>query len=176
MLRSAQSEHPGRFVLVDLDLDRDGDGEGEGEGDGPDWGVLLDTDEPQLAVRDGRVLAPRLSRASAGESVTAFDPEGTVLVTGGTGGLGAVFARHLVAAHGVRHLLLLSRRGAGAEGAAGLVEELEGLGCAVRVVACDVSDREQLASVLGLVERPVTAVVHAAGVLDDGVVESLSPE
>nr|APD71624.1 type I polyketide synthase 18 [Streptomyces sp.] len=166
LLRSAQSEHPDRFVLVDLDVN----------GEEPDWGAVLDGDEPQLAVRGGRFLAPRLSRASAGESVTVFDPEGTVVVTGGTGGLGAVFARHLAATRGVRHLLLLSRRGLEADGAAELVAELEALGCATRVAACDVSDREQLAAALGSVERPVTGVVHTAGVLDDGVIESLTPE
>ncbi|ATW52895.1 polyketide synthase [Streptomyces peucetius subsp. caesius ATCC 27952] len=166
LLRSAQSEHPGRFVLVDVD------------GDEPDWDAVLGADEPQLAVRGGRVLAPRLAHAAAAEAGRSpvFDPDGTVLVAGGTGGLGAVFARHLATVHGVRELLLLSRRGLEADGAADLVGELEGLGCRVRVGACDVSDRDQLAAALGSVERPLTAVVHAAGVLDDGVVESLSVE
>ncbi|MEU3459409.1 SDR family NAD(P)-dependent oxidoreductase [Streptomyces sp. NPDC006733] len=171
LLHSAQSEHPARFVLVDLDLD----------GAEPDWDAVLGTDEPQVAVRDGRVLAPRLSRASTdpsapGTSATAFDTDGTVVITGGTGGLGAVFARHLAADHGVRHLLLLSRRGPQATGAAELVAELEGQGCHARVIACDVSDREQLAAALASAERPVTGVVHAAGVLDDSVIQSLTPE
>nr|WP_225859507.1 type I polyketide synthase [Streptomyces albicerus] len=166
LLRSAQSEHPGRFVLVDAD------------GEEPDWGAVLGVDEPQLAVRGGRLLVPRLARAAAGvpERAPVFDPEGTVVITGGTGGLGAVFARHLAAAHGVRHLLLLSRRGPAADGAAELLAELEGLDCHARAVACDVADRDQLAAAFGSLERPLTGVVHAAGVLDDGVIDSLSPE
>ncbi|MGW7349627.1 SDR family NAD(P)-dependent oxidoreductase, partial [Streptomyces sp. NPDC054854] len=100
----------------------------------------------------------------------------TVLITGGTSGLGALFAKHLVAGHDVRDLLLVSRRGAGAEGVAGLVAELEAAGATARVEACDVSDRQQLAALIASLEEPLTAVVHAAGVLDDGVIESMTVE
>jgi polyketide synthase 12 len=104
------------------------------------------------------------------------DPDGAVLVTGGTGGLGALVARHLATAGGARNLVLASRRGLEAPGAAGLAAELEAAGCRVRVAACDVADREQLSGLLGSLEAPLAAVVHAAGVLDDGLVESLTPE
>ncbi|MGW7349355.1 SDR family NAD(P)-dependent oxidoreductase, partial [Streptomyces sp. NPDC054854] len=106
----------------------------------------------------------------------ALDPSGTVLITGGTSGLGALFAKHLVERHGVRDLLLVSRRGARAEGVAGLMADLEAAGATVRVEACDVADRNQLASLLGTLGKPLTAVVHAAGVLDDGVIESMTVE
>ncbi|MBB5940354.1 type I polyketide synthase, partial [Streptomyces zagrosensis] len=168
LLRSAQSEHPGRFLLIDLDDDA--------VVEGLPWGGLPALDEPQLAVRGGRVLAPRLVHAAVGESAPAFDPDGTVVITGGTGGLGAVFARHLAATHGVRHLLLLSRRGPEADGAADLVAELKKLGSEARIVACDVADRAQLAAAVGTLDRPITGVVHAAGVVADGVIESLSAE
>ncbi|MFB7823030.1 type I polyketide synthase [Streptomyces hydrogenans] len=107
-----------------------------------------------------------------------LDPDGTVLVTGGTGTLGALFARHLVTAHGSRHLLLAGRRGPDAPGAAELVAELEALGARVTVAACDVADREAVAALLAAVpkEHPLTAVVHAAGVLDDGAAHTLTPD
>jgi len=103
---------------------------------------------------------------------------GTVLITGGTGMAGAALARHVVARHGVRQLLLVSRRGLDAPGAAALVGELTQAGAKVTVVAGDATDREALANALFDIPResPLSAVIHAAGVLDDAVVTSLSPE
>ena len=101
-----------------------------------------------------------------------------MLITGGTGGLGAQLARHLVAEHGVRHLLLASRRGPDAPGAGALQAELAQLGCVVNVVACDMTDRTAVEGLLGAIApaRPLTAVIHAAGTLADGVIESLDGE
>ncbi|MFI9328319.1 SDR family NAD(P)-dependent oxidoreductase [Kitasatospora sp. NPDC052868] len=170
LVRAAQAEHPGRFVLADLD-------------DTAESLTALTRaiagDEPELAFRAGAVSAPRLTRtAAAPDTAAALDAEGTVLITGGTGGLGAVVARHLIAAHGVRHLLLVSRRGAEAPGAAELRAELAESGAEVTIAGCDVADREALAALLAAVpaEHPLTAVVHAAGVLNDGLVEGISTD
>ncbi|MEV5831832.1 SDR family NAD(P)-dependent oxidoreductase, partial [Spirillospora sp. NPDC052242] len=103
-----------------------------------------------------------------------IDPAGTVLVTGGTGTLGGLLARHLVRAHGVRRLLLVGRRG---EASTDLLADLAALGAEVTVAACDVADRAALTRLLADVpaDRPLTAVVHAAGVVDDAVLDTLTP-
>jgi len=179
LIRSAQSEYPDRFVLVDVD------------GEEASWQALeraLALAETNVAIRAGKTLVARLRRLSAESldaALAAPDPwrlagrAGTVLVTGGTGDLGGLVARHLVAEHGVGQLLLASRGGEAAAGAAELKQELEGLGARVRIAACDVADREQVAALLASVEgeeEPLVAVVHTAAVLADGVFETLNPE
>ncbi|MFG2932877.1 type I polyketide synthase [Streptomyces achromogenes] len=164
LVRAAQAEHPGRFLLVDSDGSAD---------PGPALAGALAAGEPEVAVRDGEVRLPRLARAKAG-GPPAWDPDGTVLITGGTGGLGALIARHLVTAHGVRHLLLAGRRGVDAPGAAELADALHEAGAEVTVARCDAADRDQLAALLA--EHDVRAVVHAAGVVDNGVLAGLDAD
>ncbi|WP_275562768.1 type I polyketide synthase [Streptomyces sp. 5-6(2022)] len=170
LVRAAQAEAPGRFLIVDVD------------GRAETWARLADAvacEEPETAVRAGEVLAPRLApaEAGAGGAVPAFKPEETVLVTGGTGGVGAAIARHLADVHGVRRLLLTSRRGPDAPGAAELRDELAARGVEVTVAACDAGDRDAVAALLdGLPpECALRGVVHAAGVADGGLVGSMTP-
>ncbi|MFF2813007.1 type I polyketide synthase, partial [Streptomyces sp. NPDC058000] len=171
--RVAALEHPQRWGgLVDLPEDPD---ERSAAGLAA---VLAGLDgEDQVAVRGTAVLARRLVPAPGRNPAEPWHPAGTVLVTGGTGALGAHVARRL-AKDGAHHLVLLGRRGPDAPGAAELRAELDGLGTSVTVTACDVADRDQLTAVLAAIpdDRPLTGVVHAAGVLDDGVLDRLTPE
>nr|WP_051341867.1 type I polyketide synthase [Pseudonocardia spinosispora] len=181
LVRTAQLESPGhRIRLCDID-------------DSSASRVALpstvlgrfETPDPRLlggeqcALREGARLVPRLEPVDPADPRPgrSLDPDGTVLVTGGTGTLGALLASHLVNRHGVRHLLLLSRRGAAAPDVGPLLRRLEAEGASVTVAACDVTDRRDLAARIATIpaEHPLTAVVHAAGVLDDGVLTDLTP-
>ena len=149
LVRSAQAEHPGRIVLVD----------------GDDVTAALATGEPQAAVRHGKVFVPRLSKVDGQPRKL----DGTVLVTGASGTLGGLVARHLITAHGVARLVLASRSGEVDPG-------LAGLGAEIIPVACDVADREAVRRLLAAVPGRLGAVVHAAGVIDDGLVGTLTPD
>ncbi|MET8877842.1 SDR family NAD(P)-dependent oxidoreductase [Nocardia sp. NPDC004604] len=186
LLRSAQSEHPGRIVLVDTEVDA--------RFEETALSAVLASGEPQIVLRAGVLHKARLTEIpdqprrshsampagphSAGSDVGATSAGGTVLVTGGTGEIGAQLARHLVVKHRVKSLVLASRRGAAADGAVELAAELTELGALVTVVACDVSDRDAVAAMVAAVpdQFPLQGVIHAAGVLDDGMVESLTPD
>ncbi|MFH8492124.1 SDR family NAD(P)-dependent oxidoreductase [Streptomyces longisporoflavus] len=172
LLRSAQSEHPGRIVLADVEESPAGSDELAGL-----LRAVAGSGLAQVAVREGQLLAPRMVRTSA----TGTGPDwgdGTVLVTGATGTLGAIAARHLVRERGVRDLLLLSRSGGAAPNAPELRAELEELGARVTIAACDVADRDALADVLARIpaDHPLTGVVHTAGIAEDGVLSEMSQE
>ena len=182
LVRSVQSESPGRVVLADV-----ADGQA---GLLVQAAGLAESGEWQVAARGGALLVPRLTRvgvpagpagAGAAGAGVAGAWGGTVLLSGGLGGLAGLTARHLVEDLGVRSLVAFSRRGVDGPGA-GLAAELAGAGAAVTVMAADVADRGAVAGVLAGIgrqaaagERPaLSAVVHVAGVVDDGVAGSLS--
>ncbi|MFD3685507.1 type I polyketide synthase [Nocardiopsis sp. NPDC058631] len=166
-VRAAEREHPGRFAIVDTD---------DPGRTAPLLVAALTGGEHQLALRDGVPLGPRLARTARDGRPAAPGSfgDGTVLVTGATGTLGGEVARHLVDRHGVRDLLLVSRSGPDAEGAAELEASLVERGAAVTLAACDTSDRGQLAHLLS--GHRITAVVHVAAALDDGLLTSVTPE
>ncbi|UGQ13421.1 type I polyketide synthase [Yinghuangia sp. ASG 101] len=171
LTRCLQLEQPGRVVLVATDS-------------APDAHRLLPaivaSGVSQVSVGGGRTTVPRLARATPTDTAPArpLDPDGTVLITGGTGTLGGLVARHLVAAHGVRRLVLVSRSGPTADSASELLSELAAAGAHATIVAADAANRDELAAIVRDIpaEHPLTAVVHAAGVLDDGVLTVLDPE
>ncbi|WP_407075541.1 SDR family NAD(P)-dependent oxidoreductase [Saccharopolyspora gloriosae] len=168
LVRVAETENPGRFGLIHRAADASPHA----------LAAALAADEPDVLVRGDEVLAARLDRANTSAEPACWDVEGTVLITGGTGGLGGALAEHLVRGKGVRHLLLLSRRGLDADGAPELAARLRELGAEVQVSACDAADREALAAAITAIPaaHPLRAVVHTAGVVDDGVVDALTPE
>jgi acyl transferase domain-containing protein/acyl-CoA synthetase (AMP-forming)/AMP-acid ligase II/acyl carrier protein len=165
LVSAAAAEHPERITLVDLDAGLPADRVLELVG-----GNL----EPQLAIRDGVPHALRITRAAPSDA-RPIDPAGTVLITGGTGALGALLARHLVHEHGIRHLVLVSRRGPAAPNAERLRTELSELGADLRIVAGDVADRTVVEQLIAACDPPLTAVVHTAAVVDDGVLAAQTP-
>ncbi|MES4909492.1 SDR family NAD(P)-dependent oxidoreductase [Streptomyces sp. NPDC000395] len=192
LVRSAQNEHPDRFVLADTD------GRPDSQRTLP---AALLAGDPQFALRDGTVHLPRMGRVAVAappvdhaaappsdreeartpaEAVAprTWDPDGTVLITGGTGVLGRLIARHLVTAHGVRHLLLAGRRGPDADGVPELLAELTRLGADATARACDMADRHAVAELLSGVpaRHPLRSVIHLAGVVDDGILTSLTAQ
>nr|AAC38064.1 PKS module 4 [Streptomyces hygroscopicus] len=165
LLRTAQTEHPGRIVLVDTD---------DHPASQAVLPALVASGEPQARIRDGAITLPRLARLSADtESVAIGD--GTILITGGTGSLGSLVARHLVTEHGVRDLVLVSRQGPDADSATELAAELQQHGARVRTLSCDLTDRTALATLIDEI-GPLTGVVHTAGALADATVEHLDAE
>ncbi|CAM3144257.1 type I polyketide synthase [Saccharomonospora xinjiangensis] len=164
LVRSAQTEHPGRFVLLDTD-----------RADSAVVTGALATGEAQVRFRGGRFATPVLRRASRPTRHALPRLGGTALITGGTGELGGLIARALVTTYGVRRVVLLSRRGPDAPGAAELVGDLTALGAEAQAVAGDAADSAVLDRVLaGLPsDRPLTTVVHAAGVLADAPVSMM---
>jgi acyl carrier protein/short-subunit dehydrogenase len=165
LIRSAQAEHPGRLVQVDIDSP---------DGIAAIPGAVA-TGEPEVAVRGTTAYVRRLTAVEAAvPPVATAGPAGPALITGGTGALGALVARHLAGRHGVRRVLLTSLSGPAAAHAPELVAALAGLGADVRLTACDTADRDAIAALFAAESAPAI-VVHAAGVLDDGVITSLTP-
>ncbi|MFD6424064.1 SDR family NAD(P)-dependent oxidoreductase [Streptomyces sp. NPDC060198] len=170
MVRSAQTEHPGQFRIIDIST--------------PDCArpapleAALKRTDAQLAVRSGRILRPQLAPHPAAEPDLPELGDGAVVITGGTGTIGRELARHLVTRWGARSLVLLSRSGSEASGIDVFCQELTSLGAGVRILRTDVSDALDVQKALAQVrsERPIVGVVHAAGVLDDSIVSNMTQD
>ncbi|AGL16004.1 type I polyketide synthase [Actinoplanes sp. N902-109] len=176
LLRAAQTENPDRLLLVDLPVTAPGTHAGL-------LPTVLDGSEPELVIRDTGAYGRRLVRVPGTLTPVEWPEQGepgtrTVLVTGGTGTLGALTAKHFVATGRAGAAVLIGRAGPAAPDAAQLAAELAGLGAVVRIVACDAADRDALAAVLARIpaEFPLGSIVHSAGVVDDGIVAALTPE
>ncbi|MGW3682789.1 type I polyketide synthase [Streptomyces prasinus] len=164
--RVAALEHPGRWGgLIDLPDALD-------EKSAALLVTLLTgtTGEDQTALRASGAFARRVTPAPAAgpDDTGPWRPDGTVLVTGGTGALGVRTAR-LLAERGARHVVLAGRRGPQAPGTAALAAELAPA-TRITAVACDVTDRTAMAALLA--DHDVRAVVHAAGVTGTEALES----
>ncbi|MEV0355475.1 type I polyketide synthase [Nocardia sp. NPDC050697] len=172
LVRSIQAEQPGRLILTDLD------GTDESLRALAALPALAAADDPQTVIRTGEISVPRLNRWAPEAEPREWDSNGTVLITGALGGVGAEITRHLVTTHNVRHLLLLGRRGTQTPGAPELIAELEAAGATVEVRATDIAKREEVAAALADISpaHPLTAVVHAAGVVDDALFADLTQE
>ena len=170
LVRSAQTEHPERKIrLLDMDTQL------------ASFSALpsaLSCDDNQLALRGGVLHHPAIASYTPPAGSFHFEPTETVLLTGGTGTLGARIARYLVSQHHCKSLLLLSRQGEHAPGAAALRQELIQSGAQVTIAACDVADKASLAQALTLIpsEYPLTSVIHLAGVIKDGAVDLMASQ
>ena len=177
-MRTARSEHPDLSLrLIDVDDVTPVSMLG--------LALMLDDDRPtEIAIRKGQLLEPHMERNSLAATSSRLPRQlllragGTVLVTGGLGDIGSRVAQRLVSSHGVRDLILLSRRGMQAPGARAIVASLAKLGAQATIVAGDVAVLESLRSIMQIftAERPLRGVVHAAGVVDSGTLLSLTPQ
>ncbi|GHB61361.1 hypothetical protein GCM10010306_063810 [Streptomyces umbrinus] len=180
LVRAAQAELPGRYLLADLDDSAESEAALSSA-----VAQAVASGETQLALRAGRISVPRLTRADAApDGETPWNADGTVLIigaagaAGAAGGPGALLARHLVTEHGVRHLLLAGHDGTAAGEVVALAGELADLGAEVRVEECDLTDREAVAALLATVgdDHPLTGVVHAVGGTEGDLIGALSAE
>ncbi|WUV20302.1 SDR family NAD(P)-dependent oxidoreductase [Streptomyces sp. NBC_01485] len=181
LVRSAQSENPGRFLLLDIPTDQT-----DHTATSTAWNTVPAAlawahthDEPQLALRPDGIHTPRLTHHNTQPTPTTLPPfgTGTVLITGGTGTLGSLLAHHLVTTHHVQHLHLISRQGPQAPNAQQLTQDLTALGAHITITACDATDHNALAATLDTIppQHPLTAVIHTAGTLHDNLTTTLTP-